>query len=118
MFSNQCAKCHSGRVFEYFFMMNEHCPHCGHRFEREQGFFVGAMIIAYFASTLCALPVLLLSVFKFEMDFGPALALGAAVMLFTLPVIYRYSKLFWIHLEEKIYVSFKAKRDEAVKIGA
>jgi len=27
--------------------MNEHCPHCGLRFEREQGYFLGAMYISY-----------------------------------------------------------------------
>jgi len=117
MFSNRCAKCHSGRIFEYFFRMNEKCTHCGHRFEREEGFFMGAMIIAYFISTLLALPVLLLCIFKFEMEFPFALALGAGTIAVNLPFIYRYSKLVWIHLEEKIYASFKAKRDQSVKIG-
>jgi hypothetical protein len=76
---------------------------------------MGAMIIAYFASTLLALPVLLLGVFKFDLEFPVALGLGAACSGISLPFIYRYSKLIWIHLEEKIYASFKAKREQVPK---
>ena len=113
MFSNRCAKCHQGKIFRYFMMMNDSCSECGHQFEREEGFFLGAMILSYFLSTLLALPVLLLTVFKYDLEFPVALLIAAAVMLVTSPVIYRYSKLVWIHVEEKIYESFQAKRDEA-----
>ncbi len=116
MLSNQCSKCGAGAIFKYFFIMNQNCPNCGHHFEREEGFFLGSMIIAYFAVTLLALPVLLVSVFKYEIEFGAALALAATVMAVTMPSLYRYSKLMWIHLEERIYISFKAKRNEAAKI--
>jgi hypothetical protein len=93
-------------------ILNKTCPNCGHRFEREEGFFIGAMIISYFISTLLALPVLLITVFKYEVEFVPALVVASAMMLITGPIIYRYSKLAWIHIEESLYQSFKAKRDE------
>ena len=91
--------------------MNEVCPQCGHRFELEEGFFIGAMILTYFISTLLALPVLLFSLFKYEMEFPLALLLAGSFMLVSTPVLYRYSKLAWIHLEERLYQAFKKKRD-------
>ena len=34
-------------MFRGLFTMNETCPACAHRFEREQGFFQGAMYISW-----------------------------------------------------------------------
>src|SRR4051812_20467629 len=110
MFSNHCAKCNQGQIFRYFFLMNEKCPVCGHHFELEEGFFIGSMIITYFISTMLALPVLLICVFKYEMEFPVALFLAGLMMLGTSPILYRYSKIAWIHLEERFFRAFEAKR--------
>jgi uncharacterized protein (DUF983 family) len=111
IFSNRCAKCKQGAIFHGFFFIHDNCPVCGHRFEREEGFFIGSMIIAYFISTLLTLPILLVSIFKFEMEFPLALLLAAVFMAVTLPIIYRYSKIAWIQIEERLYQSFKTKRE-------
>ncbi len=116
IFSNRCAKCKTGAIFHHFFFINEVCPHCGHRFEREEGFFIGSMIIAYFLSTMLTLPILLLAIFKFETELPLALLFASIFMAVTLPFIYRYSKIAWIQIEEQLYQSFKAKRDQADKI--
>ena len=36
--------------------MNSHCPRCGLKFEREQGYFVGAIYINYAATVAIAIP--------------------------------------------------------------
>lgn len=41
----RCPRCGARDVFESFFEMKERCPRCGVRFEREPGYWVGAMII-------------------------------------------------------------------------
>ncbi len=41
-----CANCGGRGVFASFFAMHERCPACGYRFEREEGYWLGAMIIA------------------------------------------------------------------------
>ena len=63
---------------------------------------MGAMIISYFLSTLLALPLLLFLCFSREVDLVTALAAACMIILITGPVIYRYSKLLWIHLEERL----------------
>lgn len=40
-----CPRCGSEGIFRSFFELHERCPSCGLKFERESGYFVGAMII-------------------------------------------------------------------------
>lgn len=50
----KCPKCRRGNMFLFplakwhkFNKMHEHCPCCGLRFEREPGFYFGAMYFSY-----------------------------------------------------------------------
>src|SRR3989442_8573127 len=43
----RCPVCLEGRMFRGVFTMNAACSACGHRFERETGFFQGAMYVSY-----------------------------------------------------------------------
>ncbi|MGZ4119872.1 MAG: DUF983 domain-containing protein [Actinomycetota bacterium] len=38
----RCARCGAGHLFRSWFRMRERCPGCGYRFERGNGFFLGA----------------------------------------------------------------------------
>jgi uncharacterized protein (DUF983 family) len=41
----RCPLCGSGKLFTGWFRMKERCPGCDYRFEREEGFFLGAYVI-------------------------------------------------------------------------
>src|SRR5947208_16960374 len=43
----RCPVCLQGAMFRGRFEMNATCPVCGHRLEREPGFFQGAMYVSY-----------------------------------------------------------------------
>src|SRR5256886_14103531 len=43
----RCPRCHQGRAFRSLLVMHDACPVCGHIFEREPGYFVGAMYVSY-----------------------------------------------------------------------
>ena len=54
LLAGKCPRCRQGKMFPYpaydlkrFAKMNEDCPVCGLHFEREPGFFVGAMYVNY-----------------------------------------------------------------------
>jgi uncharacterized protein (DUF983 family) len=51
----QCSCCYHGRVFGGSMTMNETCPNCGVRFQREEGYFLGAMYISYGLSSIILL---------------------------------------------------------------
>ena len=50
----KCPKCRRGDMFANLFKMNLDCSNCGFKFEREPGYFVGAMYINYGATVFIA----------------------------------------------------------------
>ena len=42
-----CPRCGIGKLYQKPFRMHANCPHCNLRFEREQGYYVGAIDINY-----------------------------------------------------------------------
>jgi uncharacterized protein (DUF983 family) len=55
IFRNECPNCHKGKVFadkSFFFSigfpkMHQQCSHCGYTYEKEPGYFFGAMFVNY-----------------------------------------------------------------------
>jgi uncharacterized protein (DUF983 family) len=43
----RCPNCGGGKLFRRFWTMKERCPTCGMRFEREEGFFLGAYVVNF-----------------------------------------------------------------------
>ena len=76
----RCPRCLSGRVWRGMFTMNEPCPVCGMRFERETGYWTGAMVASY----ALGIPVLALLVLAVWLGTGwdIVLALVVADVLF------------------------------------
>jgi uncharacterized protein (DUF983 family) len=97
----QCPSCFSGRVFRRWLAMNEVCPLCGVRFEREPGYFLGAMYISY----MLAIPIiggltLLLwytVLASWELVWAALAAWG--VFLLLVPAVFRYSRIIWMHFD-------------------
>lgn len=52
----RCPNCGAKSLFESYFKPAEHCVGCGLKFERDEGFFLGALVISY-AVTCLAGPV-------------------------------------------------------------
>lgn len=82
--------------------MNARCPHCDLRFEREQGYFIGAMYIAY-AMSLPVGAVLLLSTWlATHWTFLQCCGLALVFYLPFVPLIVRYSRVLWLHWDRGI----------------
>ncbi len=43
----RCPRCGAGGLFSSWFRLGEHCPGCGYRFAREEGFWLGAYLINF-----------------------------------------------------------------------
>lgn len=75
------------------------CPKCGLVFEREPGYFTGAMVVSY----VLAVPVLGALVVGLMviggLDALPALLIGDTVYLALVPFIFRYSRVVWLHFD-------------------
>lgn len=99
--AKRCALCGQGRLFSRWFRMVERCPGCGYRFEREEGFFLGAYVINLAITeglllVLAMVPLIILLENSPDTPLAPivAAALGAAILG---PVIfYPWSRTIWV----------------------
>ena len=94
----RCPRCERGAVWRSFLSMNERCPVCGLRYEREPGYFTGAMVVSY----VIAVPtfgLIVIGLLVAGLDTGPALLIGAALYLVLAPFIFRYSRVVWLHFD-------------------
>ena len=99
----RCPRCGQAPIFVRGYQMRPGCPRCGLRFEREPGYFTGAMYVSY----ILALPVLgicVLAVYLLAPSLSFWASVAAAVVLFLpwVPAIFRYSRVIWIHLDQTI----------------
>lgn len=99
--SLRCPRCHEGKVFHNCFLnMNTTCPHCGLTFEREPGYFLGAM---YFSYGMAIPPLTLLTLlFHHLFPEWPMSGCIVTAMLCFLPLvvpIVRYSRIMWLHFD-------------------
>lgn len=82
--------------------MNAQCPQCGLVFEREPGYFTGAMVVSYLIAVAVygGLVLLLWTLPGWRVEL--ALLVGSALFLFTVPAIFRYSRVIWMHFDRVV----------------
>lgn len=83
--------------------MAPECEVCGLHYEREPGYFTGAMYVSY----LIALPIFIGTFLALRYAFPAwsfAAALGMTVLLFSpfVPFVFRTSRILWIHFDRTI----------------
>jgi uncharacterized protein (DUF983 family) len=101
--AQRCPVCFEGRVFTGPFRMKEHCEVCGVRFEREQGYFLGAMYFSYPAAcALIAVTAVALSLLFPAWGEWRVVLIASLPVLVLVPVIFRYSRILWMHLDRWI----------------
>jgi uncharacterized protein (DUF983 family) len=96
----RCPVCLEGKMFSGRFTMNPTCPVCGHRFEREQGFFQGAMYVSWVLGVtyLAVLAILAQLVLVPRIGIGLAVAAVVIIHVLCIPIVFRYSRVIWAHL--------------------
>ena len=104
IFQRKCPGCRNGHVFPSsvyswnFLKVNSSCPHCKVNFEREPGFFWGALFINY--GFVTGLVLIQLGV-AWWMDAirSPHIfwIIPIVIFLFT-PLIFQYSRIIYLYL--------------------
>jgi uncharacterized protein (DUF983 family) len=96
----RCPRCLEGHVFKAWITMNETCPHCGLVFERERGYFMGAMYISYtLAFSIMGIFMLIWHWLLPEWDLGTITLLAGATFVPFVPMAFRYSRVIWMHFD-------------------
>ncbi len=104
--NHKCPRCYEGDIFEHslsenplkFTETHEHCPHCHLRYEREPGFFYGAMYVSY-ALTMAILlgSAFILYYFFGDPSTGVYIVTVIAAVILLMPVVFRYSRTLYLH---------------------
>ena len=94
-----CPRCGSGALYASFLRMHEVCPHCGFRYEREHGYFVGAIYLNYAVTVGVAMGLVLVLDWTIGLTLTQQLAI-AIPMVTVLPVIlFRWARALWLAVD-------------------
>ena len=99
--TKRCPRCGSGHLFRRYFSLKDDCPRCGLHFEREEGYWVGALavniaiVMAIFVLAFVVILVLTVP----DVPVGPSLAILVPVMVFGPILFYPFSKTLWMAID-------------------
>ena len=95
----RCPRCGATPLFRGWFQMAESCALCGLKFERAQGYFVGAIYVNYAVTTFLVIGGYVLLWAFTELTTTAQLALWLPVVVVFPLWFFRYSRSFWLALE-------------------
>jgi uncharacterized protein (DUF983 family) len=101
----RCPACGIGKPFAGWFRMTARCPHCRHHYEREAGYWVGALIMNT-AVTEAIFGVVFIGVAVVSwpnVPWVPLLIVGAVINVAVPVFFYPLSKTTWVAVD--IYFS-------------
>jgi hypothetical protein len=105
--NNDCPNCHEGKVFKeksIFFSigfpkMNQFCSHCQFKFEKEPGYFFGAMYVNYGLTVAQSIATYVIAHFFFKETFDLRIIPIIGVVIITMASFnIRLSRLLWIYM--------------------
>jgi hypothetical protein len=82
--------------------MHECCPNCGLKFEREQGYFLGAMYISYGLALITIVVLGLLLWASTAWSLQKITLLAILLFLPLAPTLTLFSRVLWIYLDRAI----------------
>lgn len=106
----KCPSCHEGDLFKTplssmqgVYNMHDNCPKCGQDFQKEPGFYWGAMYIGYGLSSGYMLTAMVLCIFGLGLSVNQSFMAAIAGGVLIVPIIARLARAIWIN----IYVKYK-----------
>jgi uncharacterized protein (DUF983 family) len=103
LIGQRCPRCHKGAMFRSGLAMNDPCPVCGLVFQREEGYFLGAMYTSYLLAAGLLVPFYFLGTWLFPNWSGLTVAFVATLAYLPfIPAVFRYSRVLWIYLDRGV----------------
>lgn len=113
----RCPVCGAKPIFARWGEMVERCPRCAYSFEREEGYWVGAMIVNLGVAQALFLAILLGGVIATRPDIPwPALTVASLGTMLAWPIwFYPRSKTLWIWLDLLVHPYTPEERPHPVE---
>lgn len=103
----KCPRCNEGNLFvnksaysplKESILMPEKCSHCGLKYEKETGFYYGAMYVSYGVNVAISIALFLIYyVLFYQYPLHYFIAADILFIVATFPVITRISRAIWIN---------------------
>ena len=114
IFFNACPRCQQGRFFavnnpynlKRFDQMNAQCACCGERFEREPGYYTGALYVSYAYYTALIVSCFVVMQVLLAMDLSYFLGILITLIIVLTPIVFRLARLTWINF----FISYDAQK--------
>ena len=105
IFTEKCPKCRTGQVFEKksdalkLPVMKSHCEICNYQFDREPGYFIGAMYLSYGFAVFQGISTFLICYFFFPnlSTLSITLFVVGVITLFSLQN-YKWSRVMYMYI--------------------
>ena len=94
--AHRCPNCGGRTLFRHWLAMHQRCSRCALRFEREPGFFLGAVVINYTVTLVLMLVPVLVLVFQQRLDVLPALVIASTWCIVFPLAFFPTSKSLWL----------------------
>ena len=95
----RCPVCLQGPLFHSLMGMHRNCPVCGVAYEREHGYFLNSMFIAYALGFLVIVPSAVLLALR-DVSVGLFSAVIIVETIVVWPLIFRYARSIWVHVDQ------------------
>lgn len=82
--------------------MHLRCSQCNLLYEKEPGYFLGALVFAYFIGVFSLIPTLLILLFILKLSLITTICISTLQICVMHPILFRYSKLVWLYAETRI----------------
>jgi uncharacterized protein (DUF983 family) len=92
----RCPRCGEGRLYAHGLAMLERCPACGLRYEREQGYFVGAVYVNYAITTVAVLGGVIALDQLFGLSLATQLIIAVPLALLLPLLVHRHARSIWL----------------------
>ena len=113
IFNNKCPKCHQGDFFVFknpyttdFIKMHNKCLHCGELFNKEVGFYYGAMYVSYGVNIVLGVGLFFLMILLLNTTLLAYLFSFFGLVIVLFPWVMRISRLIYINIFVKYDPSF------------
>jgi uncharacterized protein (DUF983 family) len=112
--TKRCPRCGAANLFRHWFTMADHCPGCGLKFEREQGYWTGAIAINTIIVGAAFVLVLVVAMILTLPDLPWVALLMVVIPLMTIGplIVYPFSKTLWLAIDLGFLQPLGIKWDE------
>ena len=100
----RCPVCCQGPIYERGMKMHPRCPVCNVLFEREPGYYLGAMYISYALAIVFLVTGLYVGHWFFpDIDLGWMVLICAVCFAPFVPMVTRYSRVIWMFFDHWVW---------------